>query len=224
MDVANVINTQRNTLTVNDLDLRTQKLEIEKQMNALREAEDHLEDSYLKVPFAGVITEIIPERGEIITANTPIVSLISGDNLEIESYIPEINIALIKSGDPVTVTLDAYGDEVEFNAAVITIDPAETIRDGVSTYKTTLRFTVQDPRIKSGMTVNATITTARQADVLLVPEGVILNRSEQKFVWIKKGEVVEEREVAVGRRSSTGEIEILSGLEVGEKILLQVAS
>ena len=54
-------------------------------------------------------------------------------------------------GDNANITLDAYDSDVVFGARVTSIEPAETIVDGVATYKTTLQFNKKDRRVRSGM-------------------------------------------------------------------------
>ena len=62
------------------------------------------------------------------------------------------------------------------------VDPAETIIDGVATYKTTLQFTDEDVRIKSGMTANVDITGLEKKDVLAVPQRAVFARAGHRFV------------------------------------------
>ena len=102
----------------------------------LESAKAKLAKTLVTAPFAGVVTRMEAKVGGIASANTPAISLMSTHTLQIESYVPEINVPLIKTGNPATVTLDAYGDDVPFAAVVISIDPAETVRDGISTYRT----------------------------------------------------------------------------------------
>ena len=122
----------------------------------------------------------------------------------------------VKLGDPAVITLDAYGEEVHFSAKVVSLDPAETIRDGVSTYRAILEFTTPDERVKSGMTANVTITAEKKQGIISIPQNIIINRDGQKFVLVKEGEAKEKRVVTVGNISSFGEIEILSGLSAGD--------
>ncbi len=144
--------------------------------------------------------------------------MLSRGVFQIESYVPEVNIANIEVGDSAVVTLDAYGAET-FAATIASIDPAETVKDGVSTYKTTLQFTTEDPRIRSGMTANITITTEQKFGVLIVPQGAIVRRSGNTYVQILSDKEVIERQVTTGT-TSLGQVEILSGIAAGEMIVL----
>ncbi len=219
-DVVSTIKSQRSAVTVSGLDTRAQELEISRQRTLLADAEKRLAEMTLRAAFAGTITNVTTEVGEIVSVNEPVVSLISADNLEIESYVPEINIATLEHGDLAAVTLDAYGENIFFDSQVIAIDPAETIRDGVSTYKITLRFNERDERIRPGMTANIVVATERKSDVLLVPAGALVERAGETLVRVTKNGAVAERVVETGATSSFGEVEIVSGLEAGEQILV----
>ena len=185
----------------------------------VRNAQAQLEKSFIRAPFAGVIAKMDAKVGKIISPNTPEISLISTGAFQIESFVPEINVALLSIGNQAVVTLDAYGDTL-FAAKVVSIDPAETVQDGVSTYRALLEFDAQDPRIKSGMTANIVITTKEKEGVIAVPQGIVVSRDGKKYVPILKSKATVEKEVTVGDVSSRGDIEILSGLTDGDTVIL----
>ncbi len=174
----------------------------------------------IRAPFSGVVTRQDAKVGEIATANAPEISVLSEVNFQIEANVPEADIAKIKIGDSAQVTLDAYGNDVVFDAQVVAIDPAETIIEGVATYKTTLQFTKEDERIKSGMTANVEILTAQKENVLVVPQRAIIGKNNEKSVKILEGKNVKEVSVKIGLKGSDGNIEILAGLKEGDKVII----
>lgn len=181
-------------------------------------AQAALARTVITAPFSGTISRVDVSVGEIISPNTPEISMLSRGVFQIESYVPEVNIANIEVGDSAVVTLDAYGSET-FAATIAAIDPAETLKDGVSTYKTTLQFSNEDARIRSGMTANITITTEQKFGALVIPQGALLRRSGNTYVQILSGKETVEREVTTGA-TALGRVEILSGVTAGEVIVL----
>lgn len=180
-----------------------------------------IEKTLIRSPLNGTITKVDIKAGEIVAASTAVISVISRDTLQIEVNIPEADVAKIKIGQTADVTLDAYGNDETFPAAIVTIDPAETIVEGVATYKTTLQFSQQDNRIKSGMTANLDIVTDRRTGVIAVPQRVVFTQNgDKKIRVINKDGSTEERKVSTGLRGSDGNIEITAGLKEGEKIAL----
>ena len=174
----------------------------------------------IRSPINGVVTKQDAKAGEIAAANTPLVSVISESEFEIEADIPEADIAKLAIGNPAKVTLDAYRNEVIFDAKVERIDPAETVIEGVSTYKTILLFLNKDARIKSGMTANIDILTAQKDDVLILPQRVIFEKEDGRFVTVLRAGKPIDVLVETGIRGSDGSIEITKGLSEGEQIVL----
>lgn len=203
-----------------NIDLQNLLLVVKQQENTLRDARNELEDYFIRAPFDGIITKVDAKIGEIAISNTPLVSMISAGVFQVESYVPEVNIAQIKLGEEASITLDAYGEGELFFAKIVSIDPAETIRDGVSTYKTKLQFLESDDRIKSGMTANALITTFNKPNVVVVPRGVVFDKNGKKFVQVKVGKKIIDTEVVLGSSSSLGQVEVISGLADGDVVIL----
>ena len=138
---------------------------------------------------------------------------------KVEVYIPEINIPGVALGNNATVKFDAYGEEI-FKAIVSSIDPAETIKDGVSTYKVTLSFVADDPKIKSGLTSNVFIDTLKKADVTSIPDRSVVSVDGKNYVYKATSKNPVKVEVVLGDKDGKGNSEVLSGVSVQEKILL----
>ncbi len=213
----------------------------------LQSAQALVAKTIIRAPFDGVITKVDIKEGEISSPNTPVIALLNDGEYQIETYVSENDIAKLVVGQTAQVSLDAYGRDVFFTASVISVDPAETVKDGVSTYRTKIQFTDKDPRIKSGMTANISIETDRRPDVLVIPQsGLFLERGVKKTYIIDSLECVGGNSMATstpisaagcadilkakkgvselktGQINSTGEIEILGGIEPGSTIIYSV--
>jgi len=180
-----------------------------------------LSKTNLRSPISGIVTRQDAKEGEIISANTIIVSVISEKQFKIETNLPEADFAKVRVGNAARVTLDAYGSDVLFNAEVAAIDPAETIIDGVATYKTTLKFNAPDGRIKSGMTANIDILAANRSDVIVIPQRAVISRDGDKLVKIlNDNDEITEVKAKIGLRGSDGNIEIISGINEGDRVII----
>ena len=193
---------------------------VEQAQANVRAIEANLEKTILRSPIGGVVTSEDTKAGEIVSPNVPIISIISKNQLLIEAYIPEADIAKITLGDKASVTLDAYGDAVKFTATAISVDPAETMLQGVATYKTKFRFDQADEKIKPGMTANIDIKTARHNGVIAIPQRDLIRNDTGTFAQILEAEKVKNIPVTTGLRGSDGYTEILSGLKEGQKIIV----
>jgi HlyD family secretion protein len=187
--------------------------------------EAQIQKASLKSPLKGVVTKQDGKVGEIAAAGAPIVSVMSEENLEIEANVPEVDIAKVKVNNFAKTTIDAYGSDTYFDAKVITIDPAETVVEGVSTYKVTLTFVNKDDRLKSGMTANIDIVTGERQGIVKVPQRLVIGRNGEKFVQVLGSDnKIAERKVTTGLKGSDGDVEILSGLSEGEKVMTPSSS
>lgn len=189
-----------------------------------KSAEAALAKTRVLAPFDGVVTRMDAKVGEIVSPSASQISMQSDGLFEIDTYVPEVSISNIQVGDSATTTLDAYGPAVLFPAKVVAVDPAETVKDGVPTYKTTLSFLAADPRIRSGMTANVVIETGVLSDAIVIPSGAVGSRPAGSYVTIVANGATENRAVTTGATPSLGQVEITAGLESGDTILLAPAS
>lgn len=204
--------------------LAYQRAQVAQALASVQYAQSQLAKTIIRAPFTGIVTKIPKNKGDIIQAQETAVGIIGVGTYQIEARVTESDVAKIKIGDIGRVTLDAYTDDVVFEARVVGIDLSETITDGVSTYKTTLELLQEDSRIISGMTADIDIISQKKEDVLFIPSRNIITengkRFVQKIVDEKKG-TTETIEVVTGLRGSDGRTEIVSGITQGEKILAE---
>ncbi|MFH0890525.1 MAG: efflux RND transporter periplasmic adaptor subunit [Candidatus Liptonbacteria bacterium] len=201
-------------------EIRAQEAQVAQARANAELIQAQLAKTTLRAPLAGIITRQDAKEGAIVAMNANLVSIIAG-NLLIESNIPEVDIAKIKIGDPVAITLDAYGEDVKFSGKVASIDPSETIIEGVATYKTKIFFGEKYETAKPGMTANLDIMTQKKEGVISIPQRSVKTSNGKKVVmiYVPDQDKGEERQVTTGLRGSDGNVEITSGLSEGEIIL-----
>lgn len=156
-------------------DILAQEAQVESAQANLENIQTQLAKTVLNAPTDGVITKQDIRLGETVSSNTPVVSMMS-EGYEIDANVSEEDISKVKMGEEANVTIDTYGHDTIFKATVTSLDPAETLVNGITTYKVTLYFTQNDERIKSGMTANIKIFTKKLSDVVAVPENSIIIR------------------------------------------------
>jgi HlyD family secretion protein len=197
---------------------------VQAQQAKVNQAVALVNDSRIYAPIDGVITKANPEVGEYVTVGTAGFAVQTDGGYKIEAYIPEADIAKVKIGDKADVTLDAYGPYVIFPATVSASDLAETVREGVPTYKVTLIFDNADPRIRSGMTANTEILTAKATGVLVVPTRAVVDDNGKKSVRLVSADGSKYAPVPVttGLKGSDGTTEIVGGVAEGDKVVTYV--
>lgn len=193
------------------------------QAARVAEAQASLDQTTLVSPMSGIVTKVAPKAGEFVGAGQSGFTVQNTD-FKIEAYVPEADIAKVAIGNLASSTLDAYGSDTDFPAQVMMIDPAETVIEGVPTYKVTLEFVAPDARIRSGMTANLDILTHMRSGVLMVPYRAVVDTDGQKSVRLVSpdGQTYASVSVMTGLKGSNGTIEILSGLSAGDKVVTYV--
>ncbi|MBI2591739.1 MAG: efflux RND transporter periplasmic adaptor subunit [Candidatus Brennerbacteria bacterium] len=199
-------------------ELRTQEALVEKSEANINSIKTQIAKTVLRSPIDGIITKQEAKTGENSGANSPLITIISERNFEIEANIPEIDIGKIKLGDPVKIVFDAFPSEI-FSEKISYIDPAETIIDGIVDYKIKIFLDRPDSRIKSGLTAGLAIETQKKSDVLILPQSAIIEKDSGDFVKIFKNNKEEESSVVLGIRGQNGDIEIISGLNNGQEVI-----
>lgn len=200
------------------VDIALYEAQVDQSKAALALIQKQIADTIIKAPIGGIVTSVSTEIGEIAKTGVSVITMMGQSGLQIEADISEADIGKINLGDPANITLDAFSDEVGQGVAV-DIEPAETIIQGVVYYKVTIGFSQLVKKVKSGMTANVTIITDKRENVLAVPQRAIVEKNDKKYIRILAEKDYQEQEVETGLMGSEGEIEIISGLKEGDKVI-----
>lgn len=191
---------------------------------AYQEALNNLGKASLKAPVSGTITKVNYEKGEVVSSSfaaDPFAKMIAKDFL-IEAQVPESDVAKIKIANKGTVYFDSLGADYTLGTEVISIEPASTVIQDVVYYLVKFKINAApDPRLKSGMTANVEIETDRKNSAVAIPERLVKEEGDKKYVEILGSKDLPERvDVQTGIRADEGFIEITRGLKEGDKIIL----
>ncbi len=184
----------------------------------------NLQKATLKSPINGLITQVNYKKGEVLGTimNSSFGKILSSD-FTLEADIPESDIVKIRLDQEATVTFDAFEESEKFSAKVIEIEPAATVIQDVVYYKVKLRLVESDIRLKEGMSSDIDIHTAEKVDVVVIPRRAVRIENDKKYVDILTGENdLKTVEVETGLRGDDGEIEIISGISSGDKVVVFV--
>lgn len=178
-----------------------------------------ISEALLVAPVDGTVTNTEGSVGETISPSTVVVTMLPNSKLQITSNVSEGNIAKVKVGEPVRITLDAFGSDTIWTGKVVKIDPAQTEISGAVYYKTTIIFTSPDERLKPGMTANVRIETGASLSTLVVPASAVQANGTSTIVELFKNGKTTKQSVIVGLKSKDGMVEIISGLSEGDQII-----
>ncbi len=200
---------------------------VDQAQASVTQAQSAISRRRIIAPFSGTISSVDLKEGEstigISKDTSPGVSMLATDQYKVVIKIPEIDVSRISPNTPVGITLDAYGPDAVFEGVLASINPAETIVDGVPVYEGTVLFDKKDDRVRSGMTATVTIKISEKDGVIAIPgnyirEDKVLRKSFVTVVNPADDQKPSEREIKTGIRGSDGMTEVTDGLSVGEII------
>lgn len=177
----------------------------------------------ITAPFTGVITSRYADTGAMIQAGTasqtqtmPVVRLSQNDWLRLVLPAPESMVPHIHLGDPVEVRVPTLNRV--FSGKI------KRFSGKVSMATRTMETEVDVPNpnlvLMPGMYAEAVLTLERKADALAVPVEAVGGQGTNPTVLVVGAQgAIEERSVKTGIETP-GRIEILSGLQSGEMVVV----
>ncbi|MBI3888188.1 efflux RND transporter periplasmic adaptor subunit [Candidatus Nomurabacteria bacterium] len=202
-------------------DIDIAKAQMLSALGALHSAQAVLNNTVLRAPISGTITQVDIKIGEQAVSSKEVMKLLNVVDLHTEALVSESDIASVAVGQSIDNTFDALGPDKHFTTTVLTVNPASTIVSGVVNYKVT--GSINDiTEIKPGMTANMTIMVAEKKGVLAVPSSAVVNKNGGRFVKViddSKKKTYHEVEVQTGLEADGGLTEITSGLSAGQEIV-----
>lgn len=163
-------------------------------------AQAKVESLSIIAPFDGEVLYMEHMVGDVVEKGELSVYMANINNLYAVSELDESDIAQIKVGNAVTVTLDALGD-MAFTGKVASISPVGEYSSGVVQY--TVRVDVKKPEgvafLPLNSTANLSILVTGDAQALAVPIVAIQNDSTGEYVWVVRDEVPVRVDVVGGK-------------------------
>lgn len=184
---------------------------------AVNSAEEQLEYTRVRAPYAGIVTARHVQQGELAQPGQPLMSGLSLESLRVVVDVPQALIERVREGAELTV-ISPEGERI--TAEDISIFPFAD----EATHSFRLRADLPladlegDVQLFPGMLVKAVFATGTR-DVLVLPSAAIARRGEVTAVYVRAKDEFRFRQVRIGR-SIDGMTEILSGLETGARVAL----
>lgn len=209
---------QANAVSAKDFDTQKTKMDVaEMELKALRLA---LDDRKIVAPFPGYIGICNVTEGAYIKQGTPLVTLDDDSKIKVDFNVPEKYALKIHEGMPFTVTGDAFSGQT-LAGTVSSMDS----RIDVDTRTLKVRGMIDNPKriLRSGMLLNVTLALGERR-VLMIPEKAVVVSGERREVFtVSSDGFAHKKTVELGLRRD-GRVEVVSGLEAGEKLIVEGAS
>lgn len=181
---------------------------------ALAQARTSLGYTRVRAPFAGVVTEKKADRGTLASPGMPIFTIEDTRSYRLEAQVDESDIRLVHVGQVAPAMIDSLGD-TQLSGKIVQIVPAADPASRSFLVKVELPA---DTRLHSGLFGRAQFARGDRS-ALLIPRTSLVERGQLEGVYVlDANQVAELRYVTLGK--SAGEkVEVLSGLQEGDKMV-----
>ncbi len=198
------------------LDSRNKALIADRQRAIVGELQRQVDALTLRAPFDGQVGQIQVAQRQNVAANAPVLSVVDLTNFEVEIRVPESFARDLAIGMPAQLT---GGGRQPQPGEVSAVSP-EVVNGEVTAR---LRFTQeQPPGLRQNQRLSARIVLDTRPDVLMVERGPFLEQDGGRSAWVVDDGVAERRPIRAGV-SSLGAVEILEGLQPGDRVVVSGA-
>ena len=196
-----------------NIDARNKRLLAERQRSVALELQRQVDALTLRAPFDGQVGQVQIQQGTNVVANAPILSVVDLSVFELEIKVPESFARDLGIGMPAQVTSSGK----VFDAQVSAVSP-EVVNGEVNAR---LRFAEgkQPPGLRQNQRLSARIVMDTRRNVLMVERGPFVEQGGGRFAYVVEGSSAVRRPIQTGV-SSMGAVEIVEGLQPGEKIVV----
>jgi macrolide-specific efflux system membrane fusion protein len=225
-----------------DLDIARSDLAIaiarlDESLARQRAAEINISYAQITAPISGVVAAVSTREGETVAAGfsaPTFVTIVDLDRLEVLAYVDETDIGRVFVGQTASFEVDTYSG-VSFTGVVTAIQPKAELRENVVNYVIRLKFDAPDDdmadvisvdldgsyTLRPEMTAHVRLVIDERDDALTAPRNALKRRNGRQYLLVQRGDAWVEQDVRTGWRSDSA-VEILSGVQVGERVALNV--
>jgi RND family efflux transporter MFP subunit len=180
-------------------------------------AQKAVNDTYVRAPISGFVSERVADIGEYISPNTPnskIATIVRTSVLRLRIDVPEQSIGKVATGQNISLQVTAYPDR-NFAGTVVRISPS------VNATARTLTVEAEVPNtealLKPGQFATVRITQSLPEPAVMIPVSAVRTEGDVNRVFVIKDGIANERQVQLGLLEGDM-IQVKQGVVEGEVV------
>ncbi len=202
---------------INQQEYDTEVFDLEQAEIAYERSRLRLEDTIIRAPVSGVVSERATQIGERVSGSSPLFSLLNTDDLFAMVNVPGQHAPSIRPGLKASIESEII-ESVSYPAEVKLVSPAINSTSGTMGVKVSINPDHSMP-IYPGMFVSVKIILDTKNDVVLIPKSAIVHEGERTFIYKVKESIAEKQPFEFGY-SNEKYVESLGGVESGESVIV----
>lgn len=191
-------------------------LRVSQSQDSIAALEEKVRSATVIAPSNGTLYSLPVHKGDYVTVGNVLAEMADLSHVRVRAFVDEPDIGSLAINQAVQVTWDAMPDKTwQGNVEQI---PRQVVARGSRSVGEVL-CSVDNSKIELLPNVNVEVRVMIHEihDVVVVPRAAVRLQKGQRFVFVYSGDSVHLREIQVGVASSAN-YQVLSGLQVGEKV------
>ena len=195
-------------------EVRNRQALLAQRRSELAIARQQLDDTVLRSPIDGVISERLAFAGEYRAAGTPILTVVRQHPLRLQLSVPERVAGAVRVGQAVRVTVE--GDTGAHEGVISRLSPS--IAEGTRTLAVEAEVPNRNGTLRPGTFAKADIVTSSAPSLVVPASAIVVFAGVEKILVMKDGKALEQR-VRTGLRLGD-RVELLEGATEGDMVII----
>ncbi|HWW61001.1 MAG TPA: efflux RND transporter periplasmic adaptor subunit [Thermoanaerobaculia bacterium] len=193
-------------------EMQTREQQVISQQSVTADLQKRVDDLTIRAPFDGMIAQVNVQDRDAIGPNQPVLTIVNLSSLELEAALPEEYAGDTAIGTPATIALNGR----EYQGRVTAISP-QVVESQVAA---TIAFVGgQPPGLKQSQRLTTRLVFESKRNVVKVARGAFVDAGGGHAAYVVDGDMAVRRPITLGALS-VGEVEVVNGLSVGERIVV----
>lgn len=201
----------QNSFQVNEATLGSLRAQVEQARKAVA-------DAVIRAPINGVVAERLAQPGLAVAVNSKLFTVQDLSLMNVEAPVPASDIPAVSVGQEARLRIEGFGER-EFVGKVDRINPST--EPGTRSIMVHLLVANSDGQLRGGMFAQGTLGVSRTVSATVVPLTAVHRQGGRDLVFRIEAGILREQTVVVGMTdTTTGVVEIKSGLAAGDQVVI----
>lgn len=196
-------------------EIQTREQQVVSQQSVTSDLVKRVDELTIRAPFDGMVASVAVQDRDAVAPNQAVLMIVNLSSLELEIALPEEYAGETAIGTPATIS---FGTR-EYQGRVTAVSP-EVVANQVAA---TVAFTEQPAGLKQNQRLTTRLVFETKQNVLKVARGAFVDATGGRSAYVVDGKMATRRAITLGSTSAS-EVEVLTGLQVGETIVVSDTS